>query len=83
MQANTKYYADQITETNWTFTSDYNGGFTVDVIRTAALLTIARKLGNIENQIRSLGNDGIHDLIRTELKEVKRKIRNRKSKGRK
>jgi hypothetical protein len=83
MNPNQKCTPGEIVNVWWTWRTDAAGMLTDLSIQTAALVDLARTMRRIETQIQTLGNDGIHQLIREELKELRRKTRARKTRGKK
>lgn len=81
MKPNTKYTAKNIVDDRWVFTSSDEGTYTTEMLRTAFLLDIARLLREIRSDIRSLGNDGIHQVIREHLRLINRRKAREKKKS--
>jgi hypothetical protein len=67
--------ARDIVNIDWSWDGDENQYRSDAAIKLACLLEIARALIRISVDLRSLGEDGLHDLIREGLEAVRRKKR--------
>lgn len=73
----------------WTFSpSGLDGGFSYQALQAAAsieaskaLLRVEASLLRIEHQMRSLGADGLHELIRLQVREARAKTKARRAKA--
>lgn len=72
----------------WSFEPNALGSFSHETLQTAACIEAAKSMARaeasllrIEQQMRSLGADGIHDLVRLQLKEVRAKAKTRRAKA--
>ncbi len=74
----------QIARGDWEFGKATDGTFSYDAIQSSILLCIRDELQTINNQLRSLGSDGVHALIRlglTEVRAMKKKRLAREKRG--
>jgi hypothetical protein len=84
----TKYTPKEIIDWNWTYTSDVDGGYSTERIASAAAVAAAQYLRDIRDElqqikrdIRQLGAEGLHDLIRYEAKRVRKAERARRTRA--
>jgi hypothetical protein len=84
---NTKYPSHEIADWEWTHTTDSGGHLDSGQIRSACLLTIAKRLSRtnglleqLHRDLLTLGVDGIHDILRITARKMRTAERLRKAK---
>lgn len=80
LKPNTDYTSTEIVNRIWTFGTGITGSVSVEQLQAAASVEIAHQLRLINQKLDSLGNDGIHLLIRLATAEARARDNARREK---
>lgn len=75
MKPNQMHPTREIVALPWSLQSDHSGGYTVESLTAAATLEMLTVLKRIDRKLDALGSDGIHELIRLQVKAARAKKR--------